>query len=562
MRSQKRILPKQSNNLPLIKTETICQNDNYIDDRTKKIVSGYINEIQQLLLSIHNNDTYYLIPVEISLLCLQLIDDYFMINSGTFEWIIEGVEYVELLAIPNRAKIQSKIFYIGNVPWRLEIYPNGDRVHTIGDFKIFLRNLDMPSTWNHVYSRNVFKIKQFNVSSTILKQSSRIRNSAVGWDHNTLTLQEIQNSTTTSKITITMNMTILRIIMRQSQRYPNSTGLTNVLYQNKVIDIPQTHKFQWRIDGELLQMMRSDNNPKQYESEIYNNLFKIRCRPYDSTGCRIGLLMCAIPENNQNNNTSALPVRFTLQIKEADICMDMITTMNPGTCYYGDERSFQFTDLDEYSNITIIVEVQVSNSAKQDMITEEWEEYMWKNDAVLMRERESLLGDEYKFEKKKQVNIANKANNKVVAKKQLKGSELFTGYQSWTIVTTLIFSFAVHMAGTIGSDGFNTQFWCFVFYVLISTCIGCGLYCISVFAWIHYRGHRHLAIVQRLLEDQCRVFYTMLYTFIFALYCLYYDQNTEIWISVVNSLILIIAFFCSLGKIIHLFNLDRKVAYK
>ena len=164
------------NNRPLIKKTTICDpkadqdgNIDHIDDRTKKIVLGYIKCMQRKLLSIHGNDSHYLIPADVSLFCLQLIDDYFMINSGTFEWIIDGTLLDQLLSIANRQKMQSKIFYIGNVPWRLEIYPNGNGTNNIGDFRILLRNLDMPSTWSYVYSRNNYQVKELRASSTTIQ---------------------------------------------------------------------------------------------------------------------------------------------------------------------------------------------------------------------------------------------------------------------------------------------------------------------------------------------------------------------------------------------------------
>ena len=166
------------NNRPLIKKTTICnpradKNEHrtvdHLDDRTKKIVSGYINDIQRKLLSIHGNDLNYLIPTNVSLFCLELVDDYFMINTGTFEWIIDGVLFTQLLAMPNRQKMQSKIFYIGNVPWRLEIYPNGNGTNNSGDVRISLRNLSMPTTWSYVYSRNHYQVKELRASSTTIQ---------------------------------------------------------------------------------------------------------------------------------------------------------------------------------------------------------------------------------------------------------------------------------------------------------------------------------------------------------------------------------------------------------
>ena len=163
--------PKTINNLPLIKKTTICKDVkpgsmDHIDDRTKIIVSTYLDEIQENLLSIHGNDTYYIIPKEILAYCLELVDDYFMINTGTFEWIIDGELFVQLLATANRQKMQSKIFYVGNVPWRLELYPNGNSTSNTGDFKLYLRNLDMPSTWSYIYTRNVYKVKELMAQST------------------------------------------------------------------------------------------------------------------------------------------------------------------------------------------------------------------------------------------------------------------------------------------------------------------------------------------------------------------------------------------------------------
>ena len=60
----------------------------HIDQRTKCIINGYIREIQNTLTSPHNENSYFLIPKEVSLLILINVDDHFLFNQGTYQWII------------------------------------------------------------------------------------------------------------------------------------------------------------------------------------------------------------------------------------------------------------------------------------------------------------------------------------------------------------------------------------------------------------------------------------------------------------------------------------------
>ena len=62
----------------------------HIDEQTKYIVYGYIRDIENMLISSHNGNCYYLIPKEIGWLIITNIDDHFVFNRGTYQYIINN----------------------------------------------------------------------------------------------------------------------------------------------------------------------------------------------------------------------------------------------------------------------------------------------------------------------------------------------------------------------------------------------------------------------------------------------------------------------------------------
>ena len=97
------------------------ENLKHLDKRTKKIVFGYMRKTQRALFSTHRQkNAYHTIPRVISLICLSFIDDYFMINCGTFEWCIDGELFEQIMLVAQyRIKFDSEIFSIGKLPFSL-----------------------------------------------------------------------------------------------------------------------------------------------------------------------------------------------------------------------------------------------------------------------------------------------------------------------------------------------------------------------------------------------------------------------------------------------------------
>ena len=127
----------------------------HIDKKTKFIVYGYIREIQNIFTSLHEENFYYLIPKEVSLLILTNVDDHFLFNQGTYQYIIEDPIVLDKIIIAeNGQNFDSDVFNVSNLKWLISIFPNGENSDNINQFRIFLRLFAMATAWKSVGIRS------------------------------------------------------------------------------------------------------------------------------------------------------------------------------------------------------------------------------------------------------------------------------------------------------------------------------------------------------------------------------------------------------------------------
>ena len=70
----------------------------HIDQKTKDIINGYINEIKETL-----NTPLLFVPNEINILTLYYVDDHFLMDRGSYQWKIKSAQRIQsiLNAQPN-----------------------------------------------------------------------------------------------------------------------------------------------------------------------------------------------------------------------------------------------------------------------------------------------------------------------------------------------------------------------------------------------------------------------------------------------------------------------------
>ena len=86
---------------------------------TQYVLSYFIRKMEELLLSLHDDNPYYNFEDGIKEICLSFIGDHFMENYGEIIWQIEGDKLSEMLEAANEQKFMSPIHSIGDTKWRI-----------------------------------------------------------------------------------------------------------------------------------------------------------------------------------------------------------------------------------------------------------------------------------------------------------------------------------------------------------------------------------------------------------------------------------------------------------
>ena len=115
-------------------------NNDYIDDRTKTIINGYLRSQSRSIIH------YQSFPKDINYLVLYYIDDYFMMYRGSYQWKINKPETIRnILSCSPHSVFSSELFEMSKLQWMIKLYPNG--YGNMNGFIVFVKLLSMPSSW-------------------------------------------------------------------------------------------------------------------------------------------------------------------------------------------------------------------------------------------------------------------------------------------------------------------------------------------------------------------------------------------------------------------------------
>ena len=146
-------------------------NVDYIDDKTKLIINGYIQNAKKLL----NKSFFKEIPLEINQITLYFVDDHFMINRGSFQWKINDYQEIdEILSAQPNSVHNSNVFEISKLKWMARLYPNGESSGRLpaGHVGFAIKLLSLPLQWKAILIRQTLICHQ---TSTIFHAIKRYR---------------------------------------------------------------------------------------------------------------------------------------------------------------------------------------------------------------------------------------------------------------------------------------------------------------------------------------------------------------------------------------------------
>ena len=364
---------KQTETTPVMSPISHYQNSSnavtHFDQKSIDIVYGYIRNAQKLL----SQQYMSMIPTEICKLCLFNIDDYFMLDQGTFVWKIQGAEFEKFLSTNNGDELVSDIYPLGKLPFVIIVCPNGDSTPTIGSVCIFLDLLSLPSEWLAITVRCSFKVLETGYSSTLIQTYERGEPSTGILKGQTL--QEIRDKKF-DKITIMIKAHIVKI----------QTIKSDVCYESKLnfdFKARSKYKYKWELEPILLELMNNATMLKSFESPYFDDMWVLRLFP-NGPGTDIQLNITMLPETAVN-----VKFKWIMELygdNEIIIHKELWSELNYESYRSSTGNLFTFDELKDilkkYRNISIVLIIEIDDGKD---VLREWNSVLHgakKDDAI------------------------------------------------------------------------------------------------------------------------------------------------------------------------------------
>ena len=73
-----------------------------------------------------------------------------MLTRGTYQWDIDYETLQEMKKATEQQEFLSDTFKIGELDWKIKIYPNGHRESYPGSFRVDVALLSIPTKWHYI----------------------------------------------------------------------------------------------------------------------------------------------------------------------------------------------------------------------------------------------------------------------------------------------------------------------------------------------------------------------------------------------------------------------------
>eukprot|EP01084_Bolivina_argentea_P309793 535899_1 len=115
------------------------------------------------------------------------------LKEGTYTWNIHDVKLLKkIVNAKNGERFVSDVFTIGELNWKIEMYPNGNNKEEMGSFDVFVTLLSLPTSWKSVIINKSIQCQQTKSSQTDLSTYNNSGRQSLGWNVNCLRLEEIK----------------------------------------------------------------------------------------------------------------------------------------------------------------------------------------------------------------------------------------------------------------------------------------------------------------------------------------------------------------------------------
>eukprot|EP01084_Bolivina_argentea_P309252 534920_1 len=347
----------------------------HIDDKSNKIVCGFIREVQNILLLTNSKNSYCIIPSEISLICLSYIDDHFLLNEGTFQWIIDGELLQNIKCAETGNSFQSDIFNIGELNcWRIVLAPNGLNTKSAGIFVYNLQLAALPFLWQSMVIYTMLKCMEIELKFVRVSKITK----PCSLPHTISPFSSIKDLKLT-KLTFTLKIKILQIILKSD----NKTNI-NILYQH-TIPISLKSTIRWKIDAQsmknMLRMIQINMKMSNFQlfqtiliSDVYDQMWCLVITSSEKTMLRLRLQLCALPKD-----LSKIGTNIQVQCKELNIEDELYRAFdfNKSIQRCGACHDISLKELSELKEVTICVNITILK--RYDVNGKDITESVWNN---------------------------------------------------------------------------------------------------------------------------------------------------------------------------------------
>lgn len=274
--------------------------------------------------------------------------------SGTFEWNIEGQLLQKMLDAKNTVKFESEGFKIRNIPFCLEVYPNGNDKQSIGSFLIFTKINHWPNGMKSM------KIRQFYYCTQTLMSVSYVNlynsdDTSCGTTHRKILLSQLRSmGSNLACLNIGVTIDILQFNIAKDAIFYETV--------HRQLETPLTIKYQkknrivWKISSQLMQSWKSAHFGKCYQSHTVNDMWQIKCYPNGANQQTQGylsvyILLCAPPLGIET-----LTAKYRTKCLENDV---QHADKKDSLSVWGNDKFMKSTELNRYSTITLTADIEI-----------------------------------------------------------------------------------------------------------------------------------------------------------------------------------------------------------